>query len=1031
MRRSRRGRQDGHSSNWGGRRPGAFGRKQGASDETSKSQWASSKSADKSAPTDLSAPTRAAAQPKETAAGALNMTDIAAQLPEILAMSERYARKPFVRTTANNPFQLPVFPTRAMPPEASGKRMAMDTALTEASSAWLSSGALAEVYGTGEGLMFPGYNYLAELAQRPEYRVMSETIADDATRKWVKFEITGTPADLKKRAEEDAADPTGAESRRKQRIDGAGKAEKVKQIKDYLEKIEARDRFYNLVVNDGFFGRSHLYMNFGQAEAITAPTELATPIGDGRDEVSRSKVTRDHPLKSLRVIEPIWTYPMAYNANNPLLEDWYNPQVWYVMGTEIHVSRIIPFLSRPVSDILKPAYAFGGQSLSQLAEPYVNIWLKTRQSVAEIIHSFSVMVLSTDMSTMTAPGSATNLLVRMAMFNALRDNQGAFVINEATEDFTNVSAPLGTLDALQAQAQEHMSSVSRIPLVKLTGISPKGLNASSEGEIRVYYDTIAAFQNRAMRPRLTPVINFVQLSLFGEIDPEITYEFESLYEMSQKEKSEKEKADAERDDKYVTMGALDPGEVRKRIIDDPSMPYADLDPDDVPEPPADEGGEGGFGEGGPEGGGGGAPPSGGRAERPEGQDSALAAFDEWKESDHPRAQSGKFGAGGGGKAKPEKTVTVYHGTSDKYLASIKKGGLKPGARRGADRWLMEAGGRKAVTRMKGADGKTSAVYVAKSADDAEAFAMGTAEITNGVPVVLKLKVPKSQFDKAFRVDPRFGKGALRTLGSIPPEWIVEDDSERPLSKDEDTVEVFLVAIPEEDGEEIGELEGGAEDGNPFDYGAFDASFREEDHPRAPDGKFGSGSGGAAGQSETSGGTGEISHGAVEVTDNVALSPSERRIVRESVSHLVQRAAKLDASGAVPDTNVELGAINFIAATAQRDFSLPASERKNWQFSYGLGKHGVAAAGALKRLPDGTAEVQFLGSLQGGTGKEILRSLENKAKNVLGANQIRLTSSHGAISFYERQGYKPEPGSDPDDLMFVKNLDQANDSTVSQ
>jgi hypothetical protein len=48
-----------------------------------------------------------------------------------------------------------------------------------------------------------------------------------------------------------------------------------------------------------------------------------------------------------------------------------------------------------------------------------------------------------------------------------------------------------------------MASVSRIPLVKFTGIQPAGLNASSEGEIEVYDDTIAAYQNRFFAPNLT------------------------------------------------------------------------------------------------------------------------------------------------------------------------------------------------------------------------------------------------------------------------------------------------------------------------------------------------------------------------------------------------------------------------------------------------------------------------------------------------------------------------------------------------
>src|SRR5262249_33762457 len=153
---------------------------------------------------------------------------------------------------------------------------------------------------------------------------------------------------------------------------------------------------------------------------------------DGRDAISRGKIGRNG-LKEVRVIEPIWVYPMVYNAVNPLLGDFYKPQAWYVMGAQVHASRLIPFVGRPVPDLLKPSYAFGGLALSQMAEPYVDIWLNTRQSVADLIHSFSVMVLMTDLATILQPGNAGALLARAALFNALRDNQGLMVVNKASE----------------------------------------------------------------------------------------------------------------------------------------------------------------------------------------------------------------------------------------------------------------------------------------------------------------------------------------------------------------------------------------------------------------------------------------------------------------------------------------------------------------------------------------------------------------------------------------------------------------------
>ncbi|EOY8661494.1 phage portal protein, partial [Escherichia coli] len=69
------------------------------------------------------------------------------------------------------------------------------------------------------------------------------------------------------------------------------------------------------------------------------------------------------------------------------------------------------------------------------------------------------------------------------------------------------------------QAQEHMFFVSAIPSVKFAGLSPTGLNASSEGEIRVFYDTIAALATRLLKKPLKKVLDIIQLSEFGDIDP--------------------------------------------------------------------------------------------------------------------------------------------------------------------------------------------------------------------------------------------------------------------------------------------------------------------------------------------------------------------------------------------------------------------------------------------------------------------------------------------------------------------------------
>ncbi len=300
-------------------------------------------------------------------------------------------------------------------------------------------------------------------------------------------------------------------------------------------------------MHDAFFGVAHLFIDFENTDVDDLRGELQYDIGNGREDLSIDKCSHVR-IRKLKTVEPVWTYPITYNAINPLQDDFYKPTVWYVMGRTIHASRLLLFVGRPVPDLLKPSYIFGGLSLSQLAQPYVDIWLDVRQNVANLIQAFSVMVLSTNMQGVMQPGGADSMQDRAHLFNVSRDNGGLMMLDKNTEEFQNVAAPLSGLHELQAQAQEHMMSVARIPAVKFTGIQPTGLNASSEGEIRVFYDTIAAAQESLFRPNLTRIIDFIQLSLFGKVDEDITFDFEPLWALSEKEEAELRNSDPASED---------------------------------------------------------------------------------------------------------------------------------------------------------------------------------------------------------------------------------------------------------------------------------------------------------------------------------------------------------------------------------------------------------------------------------------------------------------------------------------------------
>lgn len=180
------------------------------------------------------------------------------------------------------------------------------------------------------------------------------------------------------------------------------------------------------------------------------------------------------------------------------------------------------------------------------------------------------------MAQMLQPGGAYSLINRAQLFNLTRDNRNLAICDKDTEDFAQLNTPLSGLDALQAQSQEQMSAVSHIPLVKLTGITPAGLNANSDGEIRVWYDYVAGYQSHNLSPLMLWVLQLVQLSEFGAIDPGLSWEWNPLYELTDLELADVREKNARTDSVYAELGVVSPEVIQERLTSDPLSGYASI-----------------------------------------------------------------------------------------------------------------------------------------------------------------------------------------------------------------------------------------------------------------------------------------------------------------------------------------------------------------------------------------------------------------------------------------------------------------------
>lgn len=395
-----------------------------------------------------------------------------------------------------------------------------------------------------DGLTFRGYPWLAEMGNRAELRNPCDVIADECGREWIEIRAKGdTDGTLEK---------------------------KIDLLTEDMERFNVRRVVRTMIWQALIYGMSHVYID---DKSVDIDTDEGTnlPLRFAKDGFKKGQ------LGGFKNVDPCWVTPTVYNATNPLKKDWYISETWWCLSKEVHRTRLKQCVPYPVSDLLKPSFNFGGLSLTQQISDYVDNFLRMRNSIAQITANSSMLCLGTKMLNKINTLEATWIGKRAALAKRFSEGQGQIVYDKEAETANYIAAPLTGYTDIYAKFQEAIASIPGIPFVKLFGQTPSGLNASSEGEIKVWYDKIKSIQEAHIRPILQWMLNAIQINRFGEIDHAITFDFSSLWQTDDEKEANIALRKAQTDQINLQEGKITADEARERESNDEDSLYRSVD----------------------------------------------------------------------------------------------------------------------------------------------------------------------------------------------------------------------------------------------------------------------------------------------------------------------------------------------------------------------------------------------------------------------------------------------------------------------
>jgi phage-related protein (TIGR01555 family) len=199
-------------------------------------------------------------------------------------------------------------------------------------------------------------------------------------------------------------------------------------------------------------------------------------------------------------------------------------------------------------------------------------------------------------------GRAFDAVVRNTeMIRRMQNNEGLTLIDGRDRLEIQQYAFSGLSDLI-LQFGQQISGALDIPLVRLFGQSPAGLNSSGDSDLRTYYDGVVRRQENKLRAPLTLILDVLYRSMFGQDPPPgFNFSFAPLWQTPEAEKATIAGTVATAVTTALQAGAISPAVAAKELrqssrisgvfsnITDADIEAADDAPPSLSEmPPGDE-----------------------------------------------------------------------------------------------------------------------------------------------------------------------------------------------------------------------------------------------------------------------------------------------------------------------------------------------------------------------------------------------------------------------------------------------------------
>lgn len=227
------------------------------------------------------------------------------------------------------------------------------------------------------------------------------------------------------------------------------------------------------------------------------------------------------------------------------------PQTLTYQGNQIDISNVIiahgediPSTTHAQYDGMNIKPFWGLSKLAYSREPvvyahalYEAILAMVQQNNVDILKVPGLYNTIADCANSLEMGESDKALTARAALFAKYKSQFNVAMVDIEETIERLKYDFGGLPQLIHEFVIAVSGASDIPLTRLAGISPGGLNSTGESDLKNYYNNIRSQQNDLLVPLLDEIDRYMTLACFGE-EIELEYTVNPPHVLSEQEEAD-------------------------------------------------------------------------------------------------------------------------------------------------------------------------------------------------------------------------------------------------------------------------------------------------------------------------------------------------------------------------------------------------------------------------------------------------------------------------------------------------------------